>query len=76
MLFVELGLLLLCIVVGARLGGIALATVSGMGLAEGQEGQVEQVEQEGLVRRVPALAAGLAGNEFASGTTADLLGSY
>ena len=32
MLFVELGILLLCIVVGARLGGIALGTVSGIGL--------------------------------------------
>lgn len=32
MLFFELGLLLLCIVIGARLGGIALGTVSGIGL--------------------------------------------
>ena len=32
MLFVELILLLLCIVIGARLGGIALGTVSGIGL--------------------------------------------
>ncbi len=32
MLFVELGILLLCIVVGARLGGIALGTLSGIGL--------------------------------------------
>lgn len=32
MLWIELGLLLLCIVVGARLGGIALGTVSGLGL--------------------------------------------
>jgi len=31
-LWFELGLLLLCIVVGARLGGIALGTVSGLGL--------------------------------------------
>ena len=33
MLFVQLGILLLCIVVGARMGGIALGTVSGIGLA-------------------------------------------
>jgi anaerobic C4-dicarboxylate transporter DcuA len=32
MLFVELGILLLCIVLGARLGGIALGTLSGIGL--------------------------------------------
>ncbi len=32
MLFLELGILLLCIVIGARLGGIALGTVSGIGL--------------------------------------------
>jgi anaerobic C4-dicarboxylate transporter DcuA len=32
MLFFQLGILLLCIVVGARLGGIALGTVSGLGL--------------------------------------------
>jgi anaerobic C4-dicarboxylate transporter DcuA len=32
MLFVELVILLLCIVVGARLGGIALGTLSGIGL--------------------------------------------
>ena len=32
MLFFELSILLLCIVIGARLGGIALGTVSGMGL--------------------------------------------
>jgi len=32
MLFLELGVLLLCIVIGARLGGIALGTVSGIGL--------------------------------------------
>ena len=32
MLFIELGILLLCIVIGARLGGIALGTVSGIGL--------------------------------------------
>ncbi len=33
MLWIELGILLLCIVAGARLGGIALGTVSGIGLA-------------------------------------------
>jgi anaerobic C4-dicarboxylate transporter DcuA len=33
MLFIQLGILLLCIVIGARLGGIALGTVSGIGLA-------------------------------------------
>lgn len=33
MFFLQLGILLLCIVVGARLGGIALGTVSGLGLA-------------------------------------------
>lgn len=33
MLFFQLGILLLCIVIGARLGGIALGTVSGIGLA-------------------------------------------
>lgn len=33
MLWLELGILLLCIVIGARLGGIALGTVSGLGLA-------------------------------------------
>lgn len=33
MFFVQLGILLLCIVIGARLGGIALGTVSGIGLA-------------------------------------------
>jgi hypothetical protein len=33
MLWIELGILLLCIVVGARLGGISLDTVSGLGLA-------------------------------------------
>jgi anaerobic C4-dicarboxylate transporter-like protein len=32
MLFVELGILLLCVVLGARLGGIALGTLSGIGL--------------------------------------------
>ncbi len=32
MLFLELALLLACIVIGARLGGIALGTVSGIGL--------------------------------------------
>jgi anaerobic C4-dicarboxylate transporter DcuA len=32
MLFFELSILLLCIVIGARLGGIALGTVSGIGL--------------------------------------------
>jgi len=32
LLFVELALLLACIVIGARLGGIALGTVSGIGL--------------------------------------------
>jgi anaerobic C4-dicarboxylate transporter-like protein len=32
MLFLQLGILLLCIVIGARLGGIALGTVSGLGL--------------------------------------------
>ena len=32
MLWIELGILLLCIVVGARRGGIALGTVSGLGL--------------------------------------------
>ncbi len=32
MIFVELSLLLACIVIGARLGGIALGTVSGIGL--------------------------------------------
>ena len=32
MLLFELSILLLCIVVGARCGGIALGTVSGMGL--------------------------------------------
>ncbi len=32
MLLLQLGILLLCIVVGARLGGIALGTVSGLGL--------------------------------------------
>ena len=32
MLFLQLAILLLCIVVGARLGGIALGTVSGLGL--------------------------------------------
>jgi len=32
-LWIELGILLLCIVIGARLGGIALGTVSGLGLA-------------------------------------------
>lgn len=32
MLFIELGILLLCIVLGARLGGIALGTLSGIGL--------------------------------------------
>jgi anaerobic C4-dicarboxylate transporter-like protein len=32
MLFLQLGILLLCIVVGARIGGIALGTVSGLGL--------------------------------------------
>jgi len=32
MLFVELSILLLCIVMGARLGGIALGTLSGIGL--------------------------------------------
>ncbi len=32
MLFLELALLLTCIVIGARLGGIALGTVSGIGL--------------------------------------------
>ncbi len=32
MLLLELGILLLCIVVGARLGGIALGTLSGIGL--------------------------------------------
>ncbi len=32
MVFFELALLLACIVVGARLGGIALGTVSGIGL--------------------------------------------
>lgn len=32
MLFVELGILLLCVVYGARLGGIALGTLSGIGL--------------------------------------------
>ena len=32
MLFLQLAILLLCIVVGARLGGIALVTVSGLGL--------------------------------------------
>ena len=33
MLFFQLGILLLCIVIGARLGGIALGTGSGIGLA-------------------------------------------
>jgi anaerobic C4-dicarboxylate transporter DcuA len=33
MIFVELALLLLCIVVGARLGGIGLGTVGGIGVA-------------------------------------------
>jgi anaerobic C4-dicarboxylate transporter DcuA len=33
MLFFQLAVLLLCIVIGARLGGIALGTVSGIGLA-------------------------------------------
>ncbi len=33
MLFVQLAILLACIVIGARLGGIALGTVSGIGLA-------------------------------------------
>ena len=33
LIFVELALLLLCIVVGARIGGIALGTVAGIGLA-------------------------------------------
>jgi anaerobic C4-dicarboxylate transporter DcuA len=33
MLFFELAILLTCIVVGARLGGIAIGTVSGLGLA-------------------------------------------
>ena len=33
MLVIQLAILLLCIVVGARLGGIALGTVSGIGLA-------------------------------------------
>lgn len=32
MLLIELGILLLCIVMGARLGGIALGTLSGIGL--------------------------------------------
>ena len=32
LMFVELALLLLCIVIGARIGGIALGTVSGIGL--------------------------------------------
>ena len=32
MLFLQLALLLACIVIGARLGGIALGTVSGIGL--------------------------------------------
>jgi anaerobic C4-dicarboxylate transporter DcuA len=32
MLLLQLGILLLCIVIGARLGGIALGTVSGIGL--------------------------------------------
>ena len=32
MLLFQLGILLLCIVIGARLGGIALGTISGMGL--------------------------------------------
>jgi anaerobic C4-dicarboxylate transporter DcuA len=32
MLWLELALLLLCIVIGARLGGIALGTISGLGL--------------------------------------------
>ncbi len=33
MIWIELGILLACIVVGARLGGMALGTVSGIGLA-------------------------------------------
>ncbi|HJU56345.1 MAG TPA: anaerobic C4-dicarboxylate transporter [Pyrinomonadaceae bacterium] len=33
MVWIELGILLACIVVGARLGGMALGTVSGIGLA-------------------------------------------
>jgi anaerobic C4-dicarboxylate transporter DcuA len=33
MFFLQLAILLLCIVIGARLGGIALGTVSGIGLA-------------------------------------------
>jgi anaerobic C4-dicarboxylate transporter-like protein len=33
MLLIQLGILLACIVIGARLGGIALGTVSGIGLA-------------------------------------------
>jgi len=32
LLWVELALLLLCIVIGARLGGIGLGTISGIGL--------------------------------------------
>lgn len=33
MIWIELGILLACIIVGARLGGMALGTVSGIGLA-------------------------------------------
>jgi anaerobic C4-dicarboxylate transporter-like protein len=33
MIWIELGILLICILIGARLGGIALGTVSGIGLA-------------------------------------------
>ena len=32
LLWVELALLLLCIVIGARIGGIGLGTISGIGL--------------------------------------------
>ena len=32
MIWIELGILLTCILVGARLGGIALGTVAGAGL--------------------------------------------